>query len=319
MHRFSKVWTSLFFGIITLSGCHASTPKAFIEREEGIANIIDLNATELNTKIGSYHSFILLTYDETCLCSINLRTILNRIIEEKEIRIYQITDREFYQTALSQKITISLPELTILRHGDESIHSVHAYQKWEKAINAPKEDRSVTPILQYLHQYADLESPLYFIDVEKLRYKIAMQDTFYIYFMRFKCADCRYFDAHFLHQWLVQDAPKEFRIYAIDVDPYRDADDPTFYQELKDEFGLSKKGNATFGYLEGVVPTFQSYQDGKLTKMAVIFNDVFIDNTYTIQDGYYDTWIGSTFQDYDDYHKKTISFYQTKFLEIIEK
>lgn len=318
MHRLAKTFLGLLFGVTTLSGCHSSTPKALIEREEGISEIIDLTATELNTKIGSYHSFILLTYDETCLCSINFRTLLNRIMKEKEIRIYQITDREFFQTALSQKITISLPELTILRNGDENIRSVHAYKKWEKEINAPKEDGSMKPILSYLNQYADLEAPLYYLDAEKLRYKIANKDTFFVYYMRFKCTDCRYFDTHFLHQWLVNDAPKGLKLYALDVDPYRDLD-ATSYQALKDEFGLSKKGNAFFGYLEGVVPTLQSYVNGALSDMAVIFNDVFEEGTYQIQGSYYEDLIGTSYDNYDQYHKETISFYQTKFLEVLEK
>lgn len=318
MRRLTKTFLGLLFGITTLSGCHSAAPKALIEKEEGITEIINLTATELNTKIGSYHSFILLTYDETCLCSIHFRTLLNRIIQEKEIRIYQITDREFYQTALSQKITISLPELTILRNGDENIRSVHAYKKWEKEIDAPKEDSSMKPILSYLNEYADLDAPLYYVDAEKLRYKIAMKDTFYVYFMRFKCTDCRYFDTHFLHQWLVNDAPNELKIYAFDVDPYRDLD-PDTYQALKDEFGLSKNGNSSFGYLEGVVPTLQSYVNGTLSNMAVIFNDVFEEGTYKIQSGYYEELVGMNFENYESYHKETLPFYQTKFLEILGK
>ena len=123
----------------------------------------------------------------------------------------------------------------------------------------------------------------------------------------------------FLDKWILENK-EEITIYELDLDLYRN--DLEYYQELKDTFGLSVNGNKDFGYLEGVVPSIQKYENGVLTNMAVIYNDqmeLTDDNQYKIVDGYYHEFNGQTFETYDDYRTSVTTFYVEKFLEIIKK
>ena len=317
----SKILSVFTLCLSLLISCNDNSfDKAIIEKEKGIQEVIKIqDASTLNQMLGNKQSFILLTAEESCLCTTNTKRILNKIVKQKEIRIYEISDIEFYKSSLSSKLVIAAPELTIIKNGDEKITSIHAYEKFEKQINSSNKEESVAPILKYIEKHAYLDSPFYSTTDEALKLKIGNKESFLIYYKRNSCSDCKTFNKMFLDKWILENK-EEITIYELDLDLYRN--DLEYYQELKDTFGLSVNGNKDFGYLEGVVPSIQKYENGVLTNMAVIYNDqmeLTDDNQYKIVDGYYHEFNGQTFETYDDYRTSVTTFYVEKFLEIIKK
>ena len=317
----SKIFSIFTLCLSLLISCNDNSfDKAIIEKEKGIQEVIKIqDAAILNQMLGNKQSFILLTAEESCLCTTNTKRILNKIVKQKEIRIYEISDVEFYKSSLSSKLVIAAPELTIIKNGDEKITSIHAYEKFEKQINSSNKEESVAPILKYIEKHAYLDSPFYSTTDEALKLKIGNKESFLIYYKRNSCSDCKTFNKMFLDKWILENK-EEITIYELDLDLYRN--DLEYYQELKDTFGLSVNGNKDFGYLEGVVPSIQKYENGVLTNMAVIYNDqmeLTDDNQYKIVDGYYHEFNGQTFETYDDYRTSVTTFYVEKFLEIIKK
>jgi len=317
----SKIFSIFTLCLSLLISCNDNSfDKAIIEKEKGIQEVIKIqDAAILNQMLGNKQSFILLTAEESCLCTTNTKRILNKIVKQKEIRIYEISDVEFYKSSLSSKLVIAAPELTIIKNGDEKITSIHAYEKFEKQINSSNKEESVAPILKYIEKHAYLDSPFYSTTDEAVKQKIGNKESFLIYYKRNSCSDCKTFNKMFLDKWILENK-EEITIYELDLDLYRN--DLEYYQELKDTFGLSVNGNKDFGYLEGVVPSIQKYENGVLTNMAVIYNDqmeLTDDNQYKIVDGYYHEFNGQTFETYDDYRTSVTTFYVDKFLEIIKK
>lgn len=319
--KFKKLFLLLFPLMISLlPSCSEDIDQAIIERKENIKTTVEIkDAKELNKMIANEQSFILFTVNESCLCTINSRKILNKIIERNEIIIYEVRDTIFYDSALSKELVIALPELTIFNKGLKNYNSIHLNDKFEKEINNANKEESVQKFLNHIEKYAFLNSPFFKVTHEELKSKIENKEQFNVYFKRNSCSDCKMFNKLFLDKWTkTNEIP--YVIYELDLDLFRD--DEQLYQSIKDYYKLSSSENNPFGYLTGVVPTIQSYVNGELFKMNVIYNDQFEqleDGRLKVVDGYNDQFNNNVYDSYEQYLENTTQYYSEKFLETIKK
>ncbi len=263
----------LFFSLVSLMSLCAckknnddNSNTWAIERKNGIKEVYkDLTYDELNTMISSSQSFLLSTYDDTCLCSTDFYSvILNPIIEEYEIVTYKIKDTEFAKTT-NLDFTPSTPTLVIYRDGQIVSH-INAYEKWENNKN------NINKVKDYIKEYFYLESPLIDITIDELQTKIDTNLTFLVYFARNSCIDCRTFSSLYLNSWLINKGNKDKTIYCIETTEFYKED---VYQEYKEKYGFS------------YVPTLQYYVDGTLNDSLTIFNENYEELGYASRYDYY--------------------------------
>lgn len=305
-----KLKCKLFFiSILCLSlftSCNNKSNKAIIEREEGIQTTININS--LKTKLNNSQSFILFIYQNSCSCSKNSRKLLNNIVVKKQIRIYEIEQTVYEKSEYSSKITLKedgYPQFLIFNNGynKNNFIAINFDKHFGNEIDAPNNEESINTVLDYIEKYAFLDSPFFEETDESIKEKINNKESFYLYFKRNSCSDCKRFNSLFLDKWIINNK-ENYIIYTIDIDLYKDSD------PIKNDYGFER------------VPTIQKYQNGSLVDMAVIYNDEFEeteDNKYKVIDGgYYDEFIGQIFANYTDYYESVTDFYITKFLEILK-
>ena len=102
--------------------------------------------------------------------------------------------------------------------------------------------------------------------------KIKNQASSTVFYSRSTCADCNYVIPNVLIPYFNNNISINEKLYMIDIDPIRDRGSE-IYQQFKDDNGLSIIGNPTYGYSQGVVPTFQHFNNGEITSSLVYFND----------------------------------------------
>lgn len=310
-----KLKCKLFFiSILCLSlftSCNKSkSTKAIIEREEGIQTVITIDSSTFKEKLSNTQSFILFFYQETCLCSKKSRSLLNNIVSKKQIRIYEINQEDFEKNFTKdfvhelEEMAYGYPKLTIFNNGydKKTCQTINIDKHFGNEIDAPNNEESINTVLDYIEKYAFLDSPFFEETDKSIKEKINNKKSFYLYFKRNSCPDCKKFNSLFLDKWIINNK-ENYIIYTIDIDLYKDSD------PIKNDYGFER------------VPTIQKYQNGSLVDMAVIYNDEFEeteDNKYKVTDGYYDEFIGQIFADYTDYYESVTDFYITKFLEILK-
>lgn len=327
----NKKLTTLFILITMLftSGC--TSGKFEIETLYEATTYKYLEKSELSTKLEkNKDDFVLVITSSSCGSCATFTPYANEVISNNHIIIYAIdTDTTGFKTN-NELIPFEVtPTVVIIKDGKV---------KNKTDINQnSKIFASATNFLDYLKKYITINNPVNMpLTMEELDNKIATKDSFIIYFQRTTCGDCASFGKYYLNTFN-KDNPKKY-YYTLDLDPFRPTASKTqepdlyntqleYYNSVKDKYGLSASGNAQFGYLTGVVPTFQYYYKGVLTAMAVIYNDEYdiLDDKLTILSSYYEDapFIGTTYQRrnsdvtaYEVYKEETTAFYATKLAEL---
>lgn len=131
-------------------------------------------------------------------------------------------------------------------------------------------------------EYVKLPS-VYYISPSMLDAKILNKEKFVVLFTRTSCPDCNYLFTNFLDEYINKN-DKTFFIIECDVEGIRLNEnlefDETMWQAFKDKYGLSSS-TSKYGYLTGVVPTFQYYQDGVLSD-----SDIYVNESYEYKHAY---------------------------------
>ena len=163
----------------------------------------------------------------------------------------------------------------------------------------------------------------YYLNLEQLREKKTNQENFIVYFEDSNLESSKYLNDNYMKDlYETYHANKEF--YILDLDDY----DYEEKQAIKNEFGLSASGSATFGYKDGVTPTFQFYRNGELADMAVFANDELTENgdSITIVGSYYsdNIHIGETmlkseyYSTIDDFYNSKINSFLSQYLRFVD-
>lgn len=320
MKKYVSIFFSFLLMLLMVVGCSCDKDK---DDDKASLGIGDMNATSyvelasldaLKTKVENEDSFVLYVYMIGCEHCRNFKPILDHVIDERNLIVYGI---EFSHI-------VNYDELSRV----DGTPSLVVYDEGE-ILTITDPDRNST----YFKNYDGLKlffdkytySPVaFYITLDQLRAKKANNENFIVYFSRATCSDCNYLNEHYMRDFYeVYHSNKEFYILECDAEGVRlnnSVYDEIQWQAIKDEFGLSEEGSATFGYGKGVVPTFQYYNNGRLTDMMVYANDEGDWNTLddgtvtiTITGSYYwdNPFMGETIV-YVDYHDTVEDFYNLK-------
>lgn len=245
-----------------------------------------LTADTFDTKVSNNENFLLTIYpkDSTCGCWRTFSYIINRAVKDEHLQVYkyyvQDIDSSAYMKNMGEFYRVyNAPTFYIIEDGKIAKSykynvSNEMYNSYEKFLNEV-DARCYRPKIMEVNEEYLTSHPL---------------NNNIICYARNSCQDSIYATNHALIPYFKEHTNKSY-IYYFDLDPYRNKD-MTLYQNKKDEYLLSTKNNPTFGFGDGVVPTYQYYKDGKLVDMCIYFNDGVLtynqdDNCYYSLETYY--------------------------------
>lgn len=302
--------------MLTLAGC-PEEKKFEIETRADVKSYQVIDKPLLDEKIIAKDNFILYIYNPSCGSCIDFKPELEHVIKTNFLIIYAITESDL---PVNNDIVPydTTPTIALFKKG-----------KVSKKIDS-RDNRSIFAnsinLLEFINKYTTHSMPSAQIElsIKQLDEMISSKKSFIVYFKRVTCSDCITFNTKYLDEYDKINYSKYY--YSIDLDPFRS--DMEHYNQLKDRYGLSVAGNEAFGYLTGVVPTFQYYSSGILTSAAVVYNDGF-ENTKDAEDriiakkvtsSYYSDapYIGQTYHATADlsasdvYKNETLPFFKGK-------
>lgn len=273
-----------------MTGCNSSDSRIRITYGSPLlSEMVELTYSDFTQKMTYGENMIVATYDsevsESCGCWINFQPILNRYSDEKDTIIYKM-DRHYI---------VNNPYGLILPSGSDPTFFVTNKGNLEKQYVY----NTSSPSSELFKNYAKFkdnmdslvkEAQLMLVDIDYVQKAIFEENRtdFVLYQARSACPDCSYCTPNFLEPYAAKNNLKN-KIYVVDIQSIYD-DKPT-YQAYKDKMEMSESANATFGYQQGVVPTFQIWSNGVLKDTCVYFNDSVAKNEETqkwyVKESYY--------------------------------
>lgn len=248
---------------------------------------VEIHCDQLVSKMQK-ENFLVAVHPEkgSCSCWTNFEIVLNVVTKKSNLLCYKILyseiNDELYDSGNG-----------FLRLSDKPSFYIVSNNKILKRFIYPSssisdEDSNLffneNTFVKVINKY--IAAPvLYQVGIAKLA-EIAQGDAI-VYYMRESCSDCSYCTPNLLMKYFGSDKKFNNKIYVLDLDPYYNTD---AYQSIKDGLGLSTVNNPTYGYGNGVVPTFQVIKNGKIDDMCVYFNETIVKNAegnYVISESYY--------------------------------
>lgn len=255
----------------------------------------ELSNDELSLKAESGEVFLLAAhqgkYSEDCLCWSTFETVIINFINQYHQNVYLFDAQNQDETVKDlkiKKVNESTPMLYIFS-GKKQIGYYSYSNNQDKAIFEDTSSNALhTRIIKKIR-----EPKLFYVDDSYLKEKI--KGTTVVLYMRSGCGDCKYVLPNLIIPYINKNEIKN-EILLFDMQYYYDLQDlratsSTPYSDIKDKYCLSEKASLSYGYLEGVVPTIQYYNNGILDDAAVYFNDsVDVDDqgNYYISGSFYD-------------------------------
>ena len=265
-----------------------------------IYSIKELTSAELLTKAKDDQEVFLLAvyqdeYSEECLCWQTFENIIATYMNHHHEMVYAFNafnQSDSIKHLKIEKIEESTPTLYIF-NGEKKVAKFSYRNNQDKAIF---EDTTAEAMFTRIHKY--IERPkMYYVDEAYLDECYLVKKDLAILFMRNKCGDCKYVLPNVIIPYIKKhslatdlylfDLQKS---YDIAVNESATQEEKEAYQNLKDKFGLSEQGNATFGYQYGVLPTIQFVKNGVIDGASVYFNDEVgkkEDGSYYLSNSYY--------------------------------
>ena len=268
--------------------------------EEGNKEAIkELSNSELLAKTRDENEVFLLAvyqdqYSETCNCWLTFKKIIQDYCFKYHRLVYLYNAHNQNEELAHLKIE-KLNESTPYLYIYNSKRLVKKFSHSNKQYRRIFEDTTGEEMNRQVNQY--VERPyLYFTDEEHIPVDKGNDDQV-VMFMRHGCSDCKYALGNVLIPYIKEHFIGK-DVYLFDMQKYYDLaknpdaseEDKTYYQNLKDRFGLSESENNSFGYQLGVVPTIQYRKGGKALAAAIYFNDVIEkreDGSYFVANSFY--------------------------------
>lgn len=304
--------------ITTLVGCNKDKKikKFVLEGQKGIETFVDIDKEGLENKISRGDDFILYIYGTTCGSCAMFTPKMISFIQNTESVIYRIDASYVVNSSLVPGLK-NTPSLVFYNEG-----------VMQKLVDPSKNSdpfSSVEKLTKYIQKYAYLPQ-MKEISKTQLDELISNNQDFVLYIASGSCGDCAHFKKNVLTPYLKENTIDE-EFYFIDVDKFlsRSENGQTTqdWTDFKNQYGLSKIGNATYGYGSGYVPTIQRYSSGVITDAMVYLNDVTFENDQlVVTEGYYGMEsgkVGKTYTDYSAYQDDLCSFYKNKFIEFMSR
>jgi hypothetical protein len=321
-HLFMQNSKNLLLGVTSLvlaslASCQnegATTPirmpfgKLYESEASLSTNLQKITWSTLSGMLTDKSTFVLLIAldpDSTCTCFSYLRDGLTTYLAASNAYIYTIAPSEFDGSGKSTfdlKISGTEGNETLAIFEDGGIK----YQR-QRAGQDDSWTKDATAFSEWMSARISVPDMLY---VSTSQLAALPKDTPYVRaFFWASCPDCQYVSANFLKtynltshtQWYVFDCDVEGVRLLNGVKADKKAD-PTStaglawiqYQLFMAKYGISKDGDADYGYGRGYVPCFQFVSNGEVADMDVYVNDAPLansDGTYTLSGTYEDSYI----------------------------
>lgn len=293
-----------------------------LKTEAFISTYIDYdNPQEIKNMISNNENVLLYIYSSSCLACEEYKPLINNFISMNEVVMYALDVKNFPSLSRDEIFSYMVTPTICLYSNGKTVTKFNPISD-EKAFS------SSDGLKQYLDQYS---FPSYKRNIknEEDLVKIMNFNTSYIYFSYSECSDCSYFEYHFLNEYLKLKCQQI--IYNYEMSALFNNKD--LYKEFTDKYGLSYDGNNKYGYLNGVVPTFQYYENGILNDTIIVYNDQF-DREYndlneiskiTMTSSYYldnpnigkEYFSNSEGSAYEMYRKDTLDYFVKKFYDFL--
>ncbi len=243
----------------------------------------NISYEDLNRKVKNEDNFILLIYeyktlekgeDIECLCYTSFAYNLNIYIKNNNAEIYGIDPSDFKDKNDVFSLDIVSGEQTLAIFSEGKVF---------------RQETSANNALSTLDKIDSFFSNVSFSDMlylskTQLDSMFLEEKTFTVGYLRKTCSDCAYLINDFLKDYNKSSFNK--KIYVIDCDSegirYENGEvSSSSWQSFKDEYGLSNRYNAEFGYGDGYVPTFLTY---KVSSKKEHYGNYVIDGAVTYND-----------------------------------
>lgn len=263
--------------------------KTFAEQLEVISS------PDLNDLILAKQNFILLVADphDACSCFVSFKTMIRTFLEHQNPLIYCITPAELSK---GESYSIKYGKVS----GNEAL-AIFEEGKVKYQYQRKGENDDWGNNYEVFHAWIKERvhhSDMYYINEDQLKKMrsdsinpIEGWDHYVIAYFRGSCGDCQYVANTFLKEYNKKDHVASF-VYDIETtDGYYLEDgtrDNVFYQNLKDELGLSTV-NTELGYGTGFIPTFQYISALSIVDADVYFNDTVVKegDGYKVSESYF--------------------------------
>lgn len=266
---------------------------------QAITSLDVLSNEELLTKANNNETFLLAvyqgSYSEDCLCWSTFQNIIASYMNKYNERVYVYNAQGKDDTISHLKIDKyeeSAPSLYVFS-GNKQLAKFSEKNSKDKSIFG---DTTCQAMYQRVHKVIN-KPKIYYVDDAFLKENLGKTSKAIVSFVRKGCGDCSYVLPNVIIPYIKQKNTKNDLwlfdmqdVYDISKCETASEEEKGQYQALKDYYGLSVSGNATFGYQEGVVPTTHYYENGVLKDASVYFNDsvsIKEDGSYYVSDSYY--------------------------------
>ena len=266
----------------SLTGCNNDPSdilltRGTLYREE----VTHLSSGEFDTMMANKENFLMAIYPEksNCYCWRNFEYVLNKAVKNNHYQIYTFFAEDVASNTTMRKITgfyayNDRPTFYILSNGwlakSYDYSDANPIYKNEDDFLKEINKRTIAPRLME-------------VDDDYLTHAIENETEVNVCIARDTCSDTSYATYNVVTPFFKNNRNKY--CYYLNIDPYRSLGDE-IYQGIKDKYMLSTANNPDLGFGLGVVPTYQHYNNGKLTDMCVYLNDGEL--TYNEEDkGYY--------------------------------
>lgn len=236
-------------------------------------------------------SFVLIVEDRTCGCTATfLQYLESSYIPETHALFYGIDVSELNKHSEKFGINVNLTQPSACffnkRVMAKQIDRGHHEQTFH-----PIDDGSgkliCNDFVKMMDSYTIQQDKLFLYDkynnvIDDLKRK----NRAIFYAFRSSCSDCKKASTSILFPYLNSITDINNKIYLLDLDRYRNNTD---YQTIKDKLLLTSSSNPDYGYNDGVVPTFQYWENGQIKDASVFFNDVIAkkDGSFIVEDSFY--------------------------------
>ena len=271
------------------------------ELKQDIYTLKELTTAQLLDKAKNEKEVFLLatyqgSYSEECLCWNTFQNVIASYMNSYHDIVY-VYDAQSQDESIKQlkidKLEDSTPHLYIF-NGEQKLAGFSYKNSKDKSIF---EDLTGKMMKQRVYKYVD-SSLMHYVDTTYTQSdEIKNNKNTIVLFMRRGCGDCSYAIPNVIIPY-INSHKLTSSIRVIDLQDLYDLskkegaseEEKAQYQNVKDLCQLSETANEKYGYLNGVVPTLQYYEQGELKDASVFFNDEISqkeDGTYYICESFY--------------------------------
>ena len=268
--------------------------------KQTIYTINEITTAQLASKAKDEKEVFLLAvyqgeYSQDCLCWTTFQNVIASYMNAYHDLVYTYNAYEQDDSVKSLKIdkyTNSTPCLYVF-NGEKNLAKYSYQNQQDKIIFEDVTGEAMSKRLQHV-----IDKPtLYYVDEEYLDQQYLTAKKICVLFFRNGCGDCQYVLPNVLIPY-IKEHKLATEICMFDMQKYYDQsksesatdEQKGKYQFLKNRFGLSEIGDTVFGYGNGVVPTIQFVENGKVDGATIYFNDVISqkeDGSFYVSDSFY--------------------------------